>query len=335
MNLQKICLAALFCILALTVCFGQNTPETVEGDNWVAQSGIYPTPLITFRYDRYSREDTIKFREKFDLLKNAKSGDEWSGVYYVGYEETVNHSELRLDSNIGFIEFNVYTCLPELRHIDFGKIVNTADFLQLSSEFTPNSPRKSEPVKYVKVKWGDKYLLVEESSLSAFAEKAVGIYVEPEEDKYTWTDFWVKGDLDSENHLQVQNEYSGLPEFPASYKKFQRLPIETKIVAVGKRAVDEPDGSGQAIQTEYTLTIGAGKDKGVKVGMKFEISGIEGLLEITEVNSKNAVGVITRSVDENKNDLCLGDADVNYSPIPCPKIKKDLKVKTEIGKFWF
>ena len=83
MNLQKIFLATLFCILALTVCFGQNTPEIVEGENWLQQYGIYyPTQTMVFRYDRYSREDTVKFREKLDLLKNAEFADEWEGTYY-------------------------------------------------------------------------------------------------------------------------------------------------------------------------------------------------------------------------------------------------------------
>lgn len=30
-----------------------------------------------------------------------------------------------------------------------------------------------------------------------------------------------------------------MPEFPASYKKFQRFPIETKIISVGKRTIKE------------------------------------------------------------------------------------------------
>lgn len=341
MNLRKIFLVVLSSIASLQICFGQNAPEYVEGeDNWVQKYGIYQVPFISLRYDRYSKEDTIKFREKLDLLKDEKFSDEWNGIYYVGSEETVNHSELRINSNIGFVSFNVYTCLPELRYINYGRIMNTADFIQLVPEFTENSTRKSATAKYVKVKWGDKYLLVEESSLSAFAEKAVGIYVEPEddssEDRFKWTDFWVKGDLDSEPPSQTENEYVGLPVFPASYKKFQRSPIAAKIIFVGKRIVEKSDvvGSenGEFMEAGYKITINAGKNKGVKTGMTFGVGEIGENFVITQVNQNNSVGRITRGLDENKVDFC---SDGNNNQIECPKIKTSMNVKTQIGQFWF
>jgi len=341
MNLRKIFLVILISIASLQICFGQNIPEYVEGENnWVQQYGVYQVPFITLRYDRYSKEDTVKFREKLDLMKDAKFSDEWDGIYYVGSEETVNHSELRINSNIGFVGFNVYTCLPELLRINYGKIVNTADFIQLVPEFTENSPRKSEPAKYVKVKWGDKYLLVEESSLSAFAEKAVGIYVEPDEDssesRFKWTNFWVKGDLNSENHHQVENEYTGLPQFPESYKKIQRSPIEAKIISVGKRAIEKDIEIGGWVHSDetavYRVTIGAGLNKGVKKGMIFYSAELNEMISIIQVNPNNAVGLMSRDIDENKNDHCL-DNDANK--IPCPKISSSLKVKTQMGKFGF
>jgi hypothetical protein len=339
MKLRKIFLLFLTSILSLQICLGQDTEATQPEKNWLANYDIYPTEFLFYRYDRYSKEDIVRFREKLDLFKNAKLSDEWSGIYYVGSEETVNHSELHIYPNIGFIDFNIYTCLPELRYIDYGRIVHTADFIQLSPEFATNSPRKSEPVKYVKVTWGDKYLLVEESSLAAFAEKAVGLYIEPEDDsaenKYKWTDFWVKGDLNSENHHQVENNYFGLPQFPASYKKFQRYPIESKIISVGKRTVEKDKAIGSSVYTEaafYQVTIGAGKNKGVKEGMYFEIPEIENQVFITKVTPNNSAGIIVRMIDDNKNDECYDD---DSNKISCPKITSSLKVKTQIGNFMF
>ncbi len=108
------------------------------------------------------------------------------------------------------------------------------DAVQIIPEFTENSPRKQTSVRYVKVKWNDRLYLVEESSLPAFAEKAVGIYVEPKdtsnENYQKWTNNWVKGDL--------EKPLTGLPEFPLSYKKFQRSPIEGKIISVGRRTIE-------------------------------------------------------------------------------------------------
>jgi len=173
--------------------------------------------------------------------------------------------------------------------------------------------------------------LVEESSLPAFAEKAVGIYVEPKdtsnESYQKWANNWVKGDL--------EKPLTGLPEFPPNYKKFQRLPIEAKITSVGKRNVENEKTLGNTTYSEaafYEITISAGKNKDVKEGMSFEIPEIENSLYITQVNSKTAVGIISRPIDVNKNDECFGD---NFDKIFCPKIKNGLKVKTQIGLFYW
>lgn len=333
-------LIILVFIFSFHVCFGQNLTEIVEEENWLRKYGIYSYPTMVFRYDRYSKEDIENFRGKLDSFKNNEFNEGWSGVYFTGSEETVNHSELRINLNNEFTQFNIYTCFPELRYINYGKTLQTADFIQFAPEFAPNSPRKAEITKYIKVVWDKKYLLVEESALPLFAEKAAGIYVDPEDDssadRLTWTDFWVKGDLNSENHNQVENEYKGLPEFPQSYKKFQRSAIEAKIVFVGKRIVKKADVTGNAngefTEASYKVIINAGKDKGVKIGMTFEFPEISENFIITQVNQDSASGEIVRSVDESKNDFCI---DENSNQIACPKIKPSLKAKTRIGYFWF
>jgi hypothetical protein len=340
MKLRKIFLIVLISILSLQICLGQDTEANQPEKNWLADYGIYPTEFLYQRYDRYSKEDIGRFREKLDQLKNANFSEEWSGVYYIGSEETVNHSELHLNPNVGFVQFNVYTCLPELRYIDYGRIVNTTGLIQTSPEFAANSPRKSASEKFVKIKWGDKYLLVEESSLSAFAEKAVGIYVEPEDDsqeeKYKWTYFWVKGDPNAESHFQLENKYVGLPEFPAGYKKYQRSPIEAKVIFVGNRTIEKADVVGnendEFMEASYKVTIDAGKNKGVKIGMAFEISEIGEKFVVTEVTQNKATGKIVRSLNENKNELCY---DNDSNEIDCPKIKTSIKAKTRIGDFGY
>ena len=182
MRLRKICPAILFYVIFLTVCFAQNAPEVVEGETWVTQYGVYyPTPSMVFRYDRYSREDTVKFREKLGLLKDAKFAGEWEGNYQSGFPDEVGTSVFRWESGAGFVNYYFYSCMPELRYLNYGRIVNTPEFIQTIPEFTADSPRKEKPDKYVKVKWDKQFYLVEESSLLAFAEKAAGIYVEPDE----------------------------------------------------------------------------------------------------------------------------------------------------------
>jgi hypothetical protein len=331
MKLHRLFFAFLISFAAFQFCYSQTIEDGQPSENWLKQYNIYPEQFLYQRFDRYSKEDIVKFREKLEAINNSKSTDEWEGIYSVGYDESVGLSQFRWKSDVGFVNFYIYTCLPELRHIGYGKIINSPDSIQLLAESVQNSPRKqAEPIKYVKVKWSGRHYLVEESSLLAFAEKAAGIYVEPKEDSnenpQKWSNNWVKDD--SEESLV------GLPEFPTSYKKFQRLPIETKITSIGRRIVEEEKTIGNATYYNsafYTVTIGAGKDKGVKEGMIFDIPEIEDSLQITQVNAKSAIGFIVQNVDENKNDNCVDD---NGNKTSCPKIKNNLKVKTQVGIFY-
>lgn len=320
MKPPKTFLALLILFAFVHICFGQNSEETQPTENWLwTEYKIFPDSRLYHLYERYSKEDIVKFREKLDLLKNGEFQDEWEGIYSVAYEETVGFSQFRWRRDVGFVSFGIYTCLPELRSVNYGKVVDTPDFIQILPEYAENSPRRQTETKYVKVKWGEHRFLVEESSLSAFAEKAVGIFVNPEnpddENYHKWVNHWFKGDY--------EKPYVGLPEFPDKYKKFQRSPIETKIITVGKRFVEENSAS-------YNVTIGAGKNKGIGKGMIFDVPEIENSIEITRVGDKTAVGIIVRSVDENNHDECFGD---DFNKVVCAKIKSGLKVKTQIGVF--
>lgn len=333
MKLRKAIPSILILLAFFQFSFGQNQDEVQPIDNWLREYNIYHEHFIYMRYDRYSKNDILKFREKLDLMKASKSTDEWEGVYGYDFPDEVGLSQLRLNSQTGYVTFYVYSCMPELRSIDYGKIVNSHDSIQLSSEFK-NPSKDSDSGIYIKVKWNDRYYLVEEKSLSAFAEKAVGIYAEPvdgqNENYQKWARYWVTGDL--------QKPLTGLPEFPKKYKELQRLPIEARITSIGKRTVEEKTFDTKDFYESfsesawYPVKIDAGKIKGVKPGMKFYIPDIEDELFIIEVNEKSAIGLIRREIDDNKNDLCL---DGDYKPIECPKLKTPLKIKTPIGRFWW
>jgi hypothetical protein len=231
MKSQKIFLIFIILLASFQICFGQTEQDEQPTENWLKQYGIYSDQFLYHRYDRYSKEDIVNARKTLDLLVNSKSTDEWEGTYSSGYDETVGFSQFRWQSGVGFVSFYIYTCLPELRHINYGKIINTPDAVQIISEAGEISSRRNSSTRYIKVKWNDRHYLVEESALSAFAEKAVGIYVESEdasdENFGKWARNWVKGDF--------EKPLTGTPEFPSNYKNFQRSPIETKIVAVGKK----------------------------------------------------------------------------------------------------
>lgn len=341
MNLQRIFFLLVIFISFLLTCSGQEKFETIEGETWVQQYGIYyPTASMTFRYDNYSKEDTVKFRNKLDLLKEAKFSDEWEGTYYSGFPDEVGTSSFRWDSNAGFVNYYIYSCFPELRFLNYGKITFTSDYIQTIPEFAADSPRKEKPVKYVKVKWGNQHYLVEESSLLAFAENAAGIYVETEdnstEEQHKWWNHWVKSDLENDRNglPQIERQLFDLPQFPARYKKFERLPIQTKIVSVGKRTIQKDVETAGGFTTEETAVyqVRLLLKKGIKKGMIFIIPGTSDEILVTQVNPNYVIGIISRSIDENNNDKCYTDVG---DEISCPKIKSALEIKTKNGKLWF
>ena len=288
---------------------------------------------FTSNYHAYSENDIENFRKKLNLMKTTNFSDQWEGFYNHDFPDEVGISQLRINFNVGFTDFYYYSCLPELRSLDYGKIINSAESIQLISEVGKDSPRKPYTIKYVKVKWDDKDYLVEESALPYFAEKAVGIYVEPKADvtesPQKWDNYWVKGD--------IEKPLVGVPQFPASCKKFERAPIESKIIVVGKRTVEEKSfenisqNSYYAESAWYSVTIDAGKNKGVKAGMIFDVPKINSAIIITQASAKTAKGFIRRDIDDNKKDYCVDD---NFNQIPCLKIKPFNKVKTQVGNFW-
>src|SRR5262249_42498654 len=76
------------------------------------------------------------------------------------------------------------------------------DTVKIIPQFAADSPRKRSPatLTYVKVRWGDRYYLVEEGSLAAFAEKFAGLFVEPDDaagsNYLLWSKYLVKGNLE-------------------------------------------------------------------------------------------------------------------------------------------
>lgn len=328
MKAQKILLILICLSTFIQFSFGQQIEQNQPTESWLNRYGINVEPFIYFRYDRYSKEDVENFRKKLDLLNNEKF-DEWEGIYTDDFPDLVGTSQFRWKADAGFASFYIYSCLPELRYINYGKVTVSSDSIQLSPEFSENSPRKSESFRYIKVKWNARYYLVEEKSLEAFAEKAAGIYVDAEntaiENSQRWRNYIVKGDL--------EEALTGLPEFPLKYKRLERKPIVAKIIFVGNRNISKeifgniyhPEGSF------YTVMINVGNNKNVKAGMKFQIAETKDELFITQVNEKTSVGTIHRDVNDNKADLCR---DENYNEVTCPKLRNSLTVKTLVGNFW-
>lgn len=129
---MKYFLAVLLVFLIVQNVFGQIVDDSQPYDNWLDQYNILRGPFLFHRYDLYSKQDVSIAKEKLAVLIKNRSQDEWEGKYYRDLSE-VGFSQLRWNTKEGFLEFNIYTCHPELRQLKFGDVKDSVDAI----EFTP------------------------------------------------------------------------------------------------------------------------------------------------------------------------------------------------------
>jgi hypothetical protein len=314
--------------LAVVPGLSQNSElRQTEGD-WVSRFELYPMPLV-IRPDRYSDADLNRFREKVEAIYNSKPQSEWEGVYTSDIVE-LGISQLRVNFRKGFVDFYVYSCFPELRSLKYGSVIDSLDTIQFIPEYSEDSPNKRPPETYVKVRWGSRNYLVEESSLEAFAKKAAGIYVETSENDSKewakWSDYWVMGD--------TENSPKGLPEFPKRYKHLEKRPITAKITTVGTRSIEEeidmPTGEHFNEVAVYRVVINAGTKQGLVKGMIFSVLDTRDKVFITSITNTKAEGMVVRLLDDDKVDSCTSE---EYEPAACKPLTPNMSIKTEIGQF--
>lgn len=329
MQFYKILFLLAFLLVNLSISLGQEMGIDQPEENWLKSYGIYPEERMYFRYDRYSRDDLVKLKFKLDLLKTSNFETEWEGIYSDIYD-TVNNSKIRLAFDKGYTHTNVYTCLPEFRYFSFGQVENRSDSVVLIPEFRSGPLMGLKKENYIKVKWGDVFLLVEEASLLAFSEKSAGVFPENVEsgDRFKWANFWYMGDFE----IPLQ----GLPQFPAKFKYLERSPIQADLSWVGKRATQKDVQSGDTYHNGeraiYTVALNKGFKQGVKKGVTFRLSQTLETVTITRVNRHSAIGIIVRDLGENREDSCR---DINWNHVSCVSIKPKMKLSTVTGLLYF
>jgi len=325
MTMRKSILIAFYITLSAYMAYAQAETEKLTG-TWVTDYGVYSVPDLILRLDRYSKSDVERFREKLEQLRKTSYKGDWKGLYTYDFPDQVGISQLRLNSTAGFAQFYVYSCMPELRYLDYGSVVETADTIELIPDVVNDSPR--QPIKkiYVKVTWGKRHYLVEESSLQAFAEKAVGVYVEPDsdslQDHQKWSNYWVSGDLDA--------RLFGLPKYPAKYRSVEKPPIKATVTSIGKRSIVKDLQVGDSVYSEsaiYPVKLGLERQAGVRSGIILYVPRSDDMIVIKEVFDTSATGLLVRGVDDKGHDSCLSGR--------CPPIAEGLIARTKVGNFWF
>lgn len=318
---MKYFLASLILIFGVQISFGQEID--FEG-NWYRDIKGYDDFYTRYEFKFYAKDDVVKAKKRFDLIKQFPPKDEWEGIYANNVES--GDATLHWSSGGGFVYYSVY---HTLRQLDFGSAFDKPDSVKLVSEKSPVIKSKSIfSTNLIKIKFGDRHYLVPENRLQDFTERAVGLNTSI---------------IDFGYYLQKPDEYEnkvfGLPVLPEKYKKFLRLPINSEIIRVGKRQLyREQFGNDDALVSEEIyrfVTLGAGKNKKVKVGMNFFAEDLGEWIEITKVSSNSSIGKIRRNLNEKRQEQCRDAEGGQGQIITCKEIKVGMKVKTKLSESFF
>lgn len=216
------------------------------------------------------------FRERYTRVADDIKGfhsNEWVGSYsrYVG--ETWSDVLIWTPEN-GFAAFRDTCSNGPRAWVNFGSAKFQIGLLILNSEQDyqgEHSLRVSQEL--TPVKWGHQRWLIPTKDLERFAYAVIS---------GSWQDYgayYLKDD-------GSDKEPKGLPEIPPQFRHIlKRKPVTIKIVSVG----------GTQEKPAVDLTIDAGKDKGVIVGMSFWLLGARNTyvkIAVDKVNEKTSIARI-------------------------------------------
>lgn len=306
---------------SILICFGQEID--FEQSNWFKEIQGIDDFYTRFDLSLYTKEDVVKAKKRFDLIKQSSSNNEWEGTYSYGTES--GESALHWNSDGGFVVYHVYHTLSRL---DYGRAFDRADAVKLVSEKSATSKQKSYfSTNLIKVKFGDRHYLIPEKRIRDFAERAVGLSTSISDFTYY---LW--------KPEESENKVFGLPILPKKYKRFLRLPIETEIIQIGNRQLHQDkfeDGTVNYEEIYRYVILGTGRNQKVKIGMNFFVEDLGEWVEITKVSSKSSTGKIRRGLNENRQEECLNEEGGQGQIIPCREVKLGMKAKTKTSESFF
>jgi hypothetical protein len=280
-------------LLTIGFCHLASSAQLNEDGRWKSDSYNVPVEL---NYNSYSESDFANTLTKLENLKSKDSSsvDVWAGNYSPVYSGEVNVEALRWSPEIGFVYLNFYTCLPELRGLDYGSVVATPDYVLLTSQ---SSKLNGQATKYLRVKWGERHYLVPEKEVAKFYRFVAGYGWK--KDEYVIFDFLLKND-------DIEKPIAGMPIFPRGYERFVKKPIEATITKVLRREIKTEqsyDGS-PAYESHTFVRLNVGSLDGIGRGMTFNIVESEDYekVDIVQIGKHSSTGVLVRSLDENKQE---------------------------------
>lgn len=302
---------------------GQNIDEE---SNWYRSIGRSYDGYSRFDFTRYTKHDVDVARTKFLQIESDKSRDEWEGLYT--REAMLGRAELIWSHRGGFVYAYVYHTLASIDHGHV--IIDAGGSIRLVSGRSPGN--KFIGGDHVKVRFGERHLLVPQNMLKDFAMFAVGLDVpDRRSDRVLFTEeggVWEKSDDESK-------KLGDLPAFPASYAHLVRRPIESRVLSIGqlriKREYSSTQDSDPYVQHQRNLTLSAGSRRGVRVGMTFWIDDLEERVEVISVGRNRSVAVLVRPVIDGE--FCRNDEISEGQRFPCREPKIGMRARTKTKYF--
>lgn len=274
-------------ILCLLFAAGARA-QTIEDGRW--QSGVGEP--WSFDSKHYAEEQAAAARDLWERIgANKDEGrDSFAGDYLI--DMSVRLHALRWSAGVGFVFFNVNTCMAMVDVLDYGEVVSdTPEHVVFASKLRPGAPDKR---KYVKVRWGARRYLIDEHAVAHFCDyvAGVGVYNGREAVAEFGEDF-LSHSADGDQPTAV------LPTVPAEYRELVRRPIDAAITKVGKLYVEVNPEDEWWDESVTPVTVNAGSNHGLKRGMKIHIldsDEYDESVEVTRVGKTSARGIVVRTV---------------------------------------
>ena len=270
----------------------------IADDRW--ENGV--SEAAPFDPESCPPERVAALKRQWETI-GAAPADEWAGDYTIGTVGDVHMKILRWAPGAGYAFLSVSNCFPLIDGVDYGRVELTPGRLRLVSEAPAAPPRthghghgaharRAQSQVYLSVKWGECHFLVAEEAISDFYDSVAGT------GDYRPRQYWIP--LDEAFFLKREDRDKpvfGMPVVPPGYERFEKRPVDTKIVAVGRsrvRKTDNPWWNDLVVE----VRVGAGSADGVVRGMGFVVLDVEDYeaVEITRVGRRTSTGVIVRSV---------------------------------------
>jgi hypothetical protein len=285
--------------------------------------------------DSLSKPEIEIVKARWRAIQNefSHSNDGFAGEYFEGGE--THGTYFRWAPKNGFVRVDVDKCAARVMGFSYGDALPDRPFLTLvtkgsGSSQGAHSHHKPAMNRFALVTWRSIPYLMVEQDIQAFCEYVAGL------GKFN-TGLHGHFDLWPFPFYTGRGTETGtadeLPIVPAGYEHLVRRSIDASISAVGARTVrkfrvDYDDAPHY--ESRIHVTIDAGRNQGVRLGMKFVVldSTEDDELVITSVGMKRSTGVMVRFVEETPQTHFSQWKDYDrYSPV-----KAGWKVSTSIHK---